>query len=380
MMHHGSTIDWVFLRAWRLLQVVVTTCLVLGGLPAQAVPTALLKPPIGSLREVFANIGSIRELADGRVLIADAQARRFVVADFARNRVEDLPLVTGTGERPVQFGLHVVALGGDSSLISAVTVGWYGILEGTRLVGTVTDARRQVPGASFFWPVDRQGHYLKINRVTAWTGPTDRPSPVGRLLRFPLFAEGPPDTLTTMLMSWTAEPGNTSGARVDPYQVADRAMIAPDGWVVVVRTSPYRVDWWNQATGWLLGSPITVPVVPLVGAELAAKKERPVTRDPRWVHEYPTTIPRFSTKGTLPSNTLHTAQVLATPDSLVLVRITPTLAFPGTRYDVIDRQGALRHTLVLPVDERIVGFGTGTVYVVQQNSKGEQRLRRHPWP
>ncbi len=70
----------------------------------------------------------------------------------------------------------------------------------------------------------------------------------------------------------------------------------------------------------------------------------------------------------------------ATLDSLVLVRIPPTLTHPDTRYDVIDRQGVLRHTLVLPVDERVVGFGTGTVYVVQRNSKGEERLRRHPWP
>ncbi len=376
-MHYGNVIG---LLACGSILASATLSALVNPLPAQEIRTVSLKPPTASLREVFVNIGSIRELADGRVLIADAQARRFVVADFARNRVEDLPLVTKTGERPVQFGLHVETLGGDSSLISAAIVGWHGILEGTRLVGTVTDARRQIPGASFFWPVDRAGYYLTTNQATPWAGPTHLPSSVGYLLRFPLFADSPADTLTAMLMSRVLKVDDALGTRVDPYRVEDRATIAPDGWVVVVRISPYRVDWWNQATGWRLGEPVTVPVVPLVGAELAAKKERPVTRDPRWAHEYPTTVPRFSTRGTLPNNTRHSAHILATQDSLVLVRITPTLTYPGTRYDVIDRQGVLRHTLVLPVDERIVGFGTGTVYVVQRNSKGEERLRRHPWP
>ncbi len=380
-MNTGASRRWVvsagmevgFSMGWRLITSMgLVLCMVAGRLPAQEITVATLKPPAASLREVFVNVGSIRELADGRVLIADAQDRRFVVADFARNRVADIPSGTREGELPDGLGLRVWALGGDSSVITDARIGWFGILEGTRLV----DAFKMSDGVTNRPPVDRVGSYLSIIRTGPWTEQTHHPDSVGRLLHCGRTI----DTLTTMLVSRVIEVGDPPGTRIDPYEVAERATMASDGWVAVVRVAPYRIDWWSPTSGWHEGKPIDVPAVPLVGAELAAKKERPVTRDPRWVHEYPADVPRFSTRGRLPTNEYHRPDVLATPDSLVLVRITPTLAYPGTRYDVIDRQGVLRHTLVLPVNEWIVGFGGGTVYVVQQKSRGEHRLLRHPWP
>ncbi len=364
-----------------LIITLVLTSLPGAMLPAQEIPTVTLKPPTASLREAFVRISSVRELGDGRVLISDPSARRVVVADLDKNQVRN-EVRRGTRPEEVPPGVSptISALQGDSTLLFDSAVGWLGILDGVRLVA--------IPGSPFLgYPImpsmipDRLGHtLLEIHTIGLNLRPTGLPDTLGVLLRVPLLAGRTADSLTTLLKARSAKPSDPPGTPLDPFQVNEKASVAPDGWVAVVRVTPYRVDWWNPTSGWDEGKPIAIPAVPLVGAELAAKKERPVTRDPRWVHEYPTTIPRFSTKGTLPSNTLHTAQVLATPDSLVLVRITPTLAFPGTRYDVIDRQGALRHTLVLPVDERIVGFGTGTVYVVQRNSKGEDRLRRHPWP
>lgn len=71
--------------------------------------------------------------------------------------------------------------------------------------------------------------------------------------------------------------------------------------------------------------------------------------------------------------------LLAAPGGQLLVRRLPTLAEPGTRYDVIDRSGNRRTQLVLAANEHILGFGVGSVYVVETDGDGIQRLRRHPW-
>lgn len=65
-------------------------------------------------------------------------------------------------------------------------------------------------------------------------------------------------------------------------------------------------------------------------------------------------------------------------EGLLLVRRLPTLAEPGTRYDVIDRTGNRRTQLVLPSNEHILGFGAQSIYVVETDTDGIQRLRRHP--
>ncbi len=350
-----------------------------GSLAGQEIPTVTLKPPTASLREAFTRIRSVRELGDGRVLISDPSARRVVVADLDKNQVRN-EVRRGTRPEEVPPGVSptISALQGDSTLLFDTVRRWLGILDGVRLVAT--------PGSPFLgysasMIPDRLGHtLLEIGSIGLNLQPTRLPDTLVVLVRVPLLAGRTVDSLTTLRMSRASKPSDPPGTPLDPFRVSERATIAPDGWIAVVRVAPYRIDWWSPTNGWHMGNPIAVPAVPLVGAELAAKKEQPVIRDPRWILEYPAEVPRFSTWGRLPTNTDHQADVLATPDSLVLVRITPTLAFPGTRYDVIDRHGVLRHTLVLPVDERIVGFGAGTVYVVQRNSKGEERLRRHPWP
>ena len=46
-------------------------------------------------------------------------------------------------------------------------------------------------------------------------------------------------------------------------------------------------------------------------------------------------------------------------------------------YDVIDRTGARRAQLLLRPNEHILGFGATSVYVIETDRDGIQRLRRH---
>jgi hypothetical protein len=68
-------------------------------LDAQSVPVVRLSAPNARLDEEFTYVGSIRELANGRVLIADEKENRLFVADFAQRQVHQIGRVgSGPGE------------------------------------------------------------------------------------------------------------------------------------------------------------------------------------------------------------------------------------------------------------------------------------------
>jgi len=67
-------------------------------------------------------------------------------------------------------------------------------------------------------------------------------------------------------------------------------------------------------------------------------------------------------------------------ESRIAVRRMPTASAPETRYDLVDRRGALDGQLALKQNERVLGFGGRSVYVVATDDDGVERLRRHPWP
>jgi len=63
----------------------------------------------------------------------------------------------------------------------------------------------------------------------------------------------------------------------------------------------------------------------------------------------------------------------------LLVKRVPTVAEPGTRYDVIDRTGRVVRRIVLPLNQTILGFGKRSVYVVARDDNGIQRVQKHAW-
>jgi hypothetical protein len=66
-------------------------------------------------------------------------------------------------------------------------------------------------------------------------------------------------------------------------------------------------------------------------------------------------------------------------DGRVLVSRYPTSKSPETTYDVVNRRGELEGRLMLPSNERIIGFGSKSIYVLEEDENGETWLRRHAW-
>jgi hypothetical protein len=91
---------------------------------------------------------------------------------------------------------------------------------------------------------------------------------------------------------------------------------------------------------------------------------------PDSITDWPATLPPYRSP----------VPMLSAPDGRLLIPRLPTAELVDTRYDVVNRRGALDAQLVLPPNERIVGFGPSSVYVAVADDDGIQRIRRHPWP
>jgi hypothetical protein len=187
-------------------------------------------------------------------------------------------------------------------------------------------------------------------------------------------ATGKADTVTDVALEGRRLPpsrGTVSGRQVTrytkvPLRSSEEPLLFSDGWVAVTRIDPYRVDWRAPDGKWTLGRPLLARPVRLTAAEKAAYlKRKPGFRN---ATDWPSEMPPFETPVTL----------LASPDGRILVKRLPTLAEPGTRYDVIDRAGNRVTQIVLPANEHILGFGARSVYIVVTDDDGIQRLRRHP--
>lgn len=160
----------------------------------------------------------------------------------------------------------------------------------------------------------------------------------------------------------------------NPMGVEDEARLFPDGWIAVAWNDPYRVDWRRPDGEWHRGAPLPFAEVPVTTSEecfhLALQwpdRDCPVD----WVTDFPSTLPALTRE----------EPVLATADGLLVVPRMPSVRHEESRfYDLIDREGRLVLTVRVAANERIVGFGTSSVYVVTTDEVDLQHLTRHPWP
>lgn len=362
----------VLSRSFRWV-VIAGSISVAANASAQSVPVGALKPANTKLAEEFTNIYGMRELRDGRVLISESG---LLVVDFAKGTIDSIGR-RGKGPGEFDFAAGLYAIGGDSTLMDAGQKKWL-LLDGARIVAT---SKPDDPAALATWLVhgaDRLGFVLTSSPGT-WRDDSTSRALVSRST----------GTLTLVAkLSASMEPGyppkpTPKGGGVAYYQGAwktsESDLLFPDGWLAVARLSPYRVDWRAPDGHWILGKPLPVILVKVDEREKRGYMERlaaergaavqPTTTYATW----PKNIPPFSARG-------RTNGLVAAPDGKLLVPSTQTVDHPETRYDVIDRNGRLERQLILKANERILGSGARSVYVIVVDDDGIQRVQRHPWP
>ena len=328
-----------------------------------------LPAPNGRLNVEFSDLTTIRELADGRVLLFDRKEERLVVGDFPSGSVYDVAR-KGQGPAEFEFIAGLLPLAGDTTIAADITRRWL-ILVGDSVVRKVLPEHPALQ-RTMLAPLgaDQNAHVLSRIFAGSLGGPAE-----STLVILVHRVSGDVDTIARTAVegrrsavSSVTTPGLGRGVSVRrvPLSSSETPLLFFDGWIAVVRLDPYRVDWRAPDGRWTLGRPLPFRPVRMTAAEKAAYVERhPGLRN---ATDWPAELPPFENPVTL----------LASPDGLLLVKRLPTLAEPGTRYDVIDRAGNRRTQLVLPANEHVLGFGTNSLYVVVTDDDGIQRLRRHP--
>jgi hypothetical protein len=326
-------------------------CLVLLLVPAivtaQAPHEQTLRPATGTLKATFGNIPGVRELEDGRVLVPNGL--HVALGYFETGESHDIP------DAPSG---RLVRLAGDSTIIVSNSAGWV-FLDRERILGALPPdnlnvaALRQVLGADnagfvlgYFGDSRDSGTVLRVARVSGSR------EVVARVWQGLIDVQGVPAPV---------------------YQVVEQATMAPDGWIAVLRAHPYRMDWRDPDGTWTLGAAIDAPAIKVDDREKAAYMAQQAwpgrpPESPSTIADWPKVVEPFTT-----------GALMVDLSGEALVRRTRTADHPDTRYDVIDRHGTVLRQVVLPADQRIVGFGSHSVYVGVQTGSRSQ-LVRHPWP
>jgi hypothetical protein len=347
----------------------------------QAPRVITLRSADATLGEPFTSIYSVRELADGRVLISDySQDNRVVVADMASGRVRKVGNV-GAGPREYRQAGKLFALPGDSTLLidSPDRGRWWLLMHHDSIVRNVPPdlpALRVVGGSPS--GVDDRGRVLGVRSAGSEKLAHNRI----RLQLIAVIGERNSSVADTITRLRGDEFQITQGGtRERPFwaqnqlsgSVAEQALLFPDGWIAVVRIEPYRVEWLTSSGTWIRGPEVPWEWPRADAREKAAAFERLKRRYGDRAKDNTAWADRLAP---VRSN----SAMIAAPDGNLFVLRAQWSKESDTRYDVFDRSARRVALLAMPDSERVVGFGPRSIYISVRDGDGFHHLRRHPWP
>lgn len=359
-----------------------------------AARTLAIAPVAATLAEDFSDVISVRELADGRVLVTDRKDDRLVVANFMTNTVQP---VSRKGDGPGEYRTvgRLWPLAADSTLMSVPYGSRWLILHGATVVTTVSGANPALRATGGMHPLaaDATGGVFVTQLARKGGGmPTARDSLfVVRIAR----ATAKVDTIGVMPYSYgddvsegepVAAAGGPPKARVKKqyhvlFTMRDGVAVLPDGTLAIVRPAPYRVDTCKLPARCATGPVLDRARVPVSDASKRAFLKRanalstyPATSAIDEVVNWPAFVPAFITPGG-PDD----GNVWATSSGHVVIERTPSDKLPGGNYDVVDGRGNRVATVTTPANVKVIGFGKASVYTLVVDSDGLQHLERRAW-
>lgn len=346
-------------RRAQWVAVVLLACAAGRQAPAQGVRVDTLGPALHvfafsltarTMNNMLEPRRYVKELADGRVVLHQYDVNQ--VGDPRSPRPQTL----------ADSGGPLLSLAGDTILIAGWERGWR-FFEGLRPIGVLPATNPLV---------------ARLTREQVEIRFADTLGSVYASLQFRTardsvrFVRIDRQSGQQEVVAFLAPPNIRRGAICMDFEVA---AVAPDGWLAVLRSQPYRVDWRTPAGRWILGPPVPYRQDPVSEADKRVyiawegKDRARLPKVPVAEWDWPATM--------CPWHGGYYPQI--TREGQVAVYRVPTAREPATRYDIIDRQGRLVRQVVMGAHQAIVGFGARGVYVL--NTEGEvQRLSRHAWP
>jgi hypothetical protein len=364
--------------------------------PAGSVPrNIVLARANATVKEKFSSVGSVRELQDGRVLVTDKRDNLVYIVDFTGSTNAQPLGRRGKGPGEYEQVGRLWPLGGDSTLMLEPMMRRGLIFNGSQVVHTVSATSPLLTliekPLSIFLGRDGKGAILAQVMSIGKAGP----NPADSMLLVRAEANGSKvDTLARMSSvfgmaasagSQVSAAGGAGAGRAARYAVnlqsRDQAALFPDGAVAIVRANPYRVDW-CLPTGRCQQGAVSEQSKTRISddakeAILLWWSQTSVTLIGRHASEmtgWPAVLPAFVVGGNFDDTAVRPE-----PRGNVLVERVPTKLPAGSTYDIVDRDGRRIAVVRLDVHQRIVGFGTQSVFTVDIDSDGLQSLKRHDW-
>jgi hypothetical protein len=376
-----------------------------AAVPFYCLPAQVATRPIGKVDveypEPFTAISGLRELRDGRVIVSDSRDKSLQLIDFERGTATPVGRA-GAGPGEWGFPSRLYALPGDTTIMFDVANGRIFVINPDGKPGA--SIRLDESGLLFsseVLGVDAAGRkLLAASRRPA--RPTDPSFGVDDVMRYDRRS-GRLDTVATL-----AKPkGEQTAARMLPggmMQMAtnlplaaqDLAGIAPDGRVAIVRAAPYRIEWIALDGRRTLGPIAAAPEIRVTDDEKEAfmrSQVRPgaiLVRGPSGPAQPPkgqSTTPKLSSadfkammnpdmtwpavKPPFLAAALHIAR-----DGRVWVLRTRAHDDSIPVFDVFDGAGRVIERVALPKRTRLVGFGSGTVYLARTDEDDLVWLQR----
>ncbi len=349
-----------------------------------------LERPDAVLPDAFSFVRGVRELADGRLLVADWIENRVALVDLAAGSVRDV-MREGPGPQELRLPMGLVPLRADSTLLLD-----YGNNRLTVLAPSgraVRSILAEQPGRGGVRGTDDEG--CLYHAVPAWAErERSLPDDSVRIVRW----DGRGDAVVTVAVVQGTRYRKDRSPAMQPripivgYAAQDAWTVLPDGRLAIVRASPYRVEF--HAPG---RAPRIGPSLPTTARPVTAEDRR------RFIREFhagsaesgrgpnggmgraplPSAAEVERMVGTTEWAATHppfdAGAVLAAADGAIWVGMP---AEPGRprRYDVFDGSGRRVRQVEVGVDRRVVVVGRRGVYVVADGEDGVQSIERYRLP
>ena len=387
------------------LALTMLTCISVAT--AAQVPERRLTKPDATFSEAFGLVGGLRELRDGRVLIADPLGQALMVVDLVAGTADTIGRVgAGPGEYKQPDG--VFPLPGDSTLLVDLGNGRLTVLGPDLSFGETTPIAQggQGHGAGQGGPMsgmntvlprgtDSQGR-VYFQALGMGMRPGGQLPDSAAIMRWDRATGAFDEVGRVKLQERRTE---TSGGRMEqrvrliqtPLSPQDAWAVGWNGRLAMARTDGYYLEWIEPGGGRARGDDVSYRPVRIRGAE----KEEWVNRsssDGLMIrvemnsgvrsmtfgrggggggqtdvddYEWPDAKPPFVASG-----------VRVTPEGDAWVRRS-VAAGDAPIFDVFGADGQLKERVTLPVGREIVGFGRAHVYVVLRDEFDLQWLERY---
>jgi hypothetical protein len=358
-----------------------------------------LSNPDATYEESLSSINGVRELPDGRLMLADGLGQALIVVDMSTGRADT---IGGVGGGPQEYRTPdaVFALPGDSTLLVDLGNGRLTVIGPDLRFGETMPLTLGQPGAgpgglTVLIPraVDRQGRiYVQAAGGMSPSGPPDSTY----IVRYDRGTQQLDSLVQVKLGERTVSRSGAAGnqnvqIRPVPLSPQDGWGVAPDGRIAMVRTDQYRVEW-REPGGRVVSGP-AVDYRPIrIGNDEQTRWLDNVGRDGLRVsvsvnngqmqtafsrgggsddrpdpdqYEWPDVMPAFDAN-----------DVAVDPDGDVWVG-RYTRAGQPPQFDVFDGRGRLEAQVTLPEGRELAGFGNGVVYLTYYDEFDLQYVERY---